>query len=146
MLAAPDIDFKVAQQRFRPDQVYKILGRLTIYATPEDSALGIAELLFGSLSRVGTMSADRLTETQIDAMKEDRLGLDVIDVEVTQKGAHKHTYWIDNPAVLSDVILILRDDRPPGREHGRPLLRGDSGFWEIHDGYPFGGPHAQPGQ
>ena len=61
-----------------------------------------------------------------------------------QKGAHGHTYWIDNPAVLSDVILILRDDLPPGEEHGRPLIRAETGLWEIYDGYPFAGPHVEP--
>ena len=66
-----------------------------------------------------------------------------IEVKVKRKGAHGHTYWIDNPAVLSDVILILRDDLPPGRDRGRPLIRAESGMWEIYDGYPYAGPHAE---
>jgi len=53
-----------------------------------------------------------------------------------------HGYFISNPAVLSDLILILRDNRPPGAENGRPLLREEGGFWELYDGYPFSGRHA----
>ena len=144
ILAAPDIDLQVAQQRFRPDQVFKILGRLTLYATPEDSALGIAEFLFRSATRLGAMTGDALSPEQIRAFYENRFGADVIKVMVKQKGAHGHTYWIDNPAVLSDVILIMRDDRSPGAEHGRPMVRAESGIWEIHDGYPYRGVHAEP--
>ncbi len=142
IIAAPDIDMKVAQQRFRPDQVYKILDRLTIYVTSEDSALGIARFLFKSIARLGSTTSKELTPEQIGALKSDRLGLDAVEVKVKQKGAHGHTYWIDNPAVLSDVILILRDDLPPGRQNGRPLIRAESGFWEIRDGYPYVEPHT----
>jgi esterase/lipase superfamily enzyme len=143
ILAAPDIDLKVAQQRFRPDQVFRVLDRMTIYVTPEDEALGIAGFLFSSLARLGATGGENLTPEQITALKSDRLGIDVIEVKVKQKGAHGHTYWIDNPAVLSDIILILGDDRSPGAEHGRPLIRADTGLWEIHDGYPFKGPHVE---
>jgi esterase/lipase superfamily enzyme len=143
ILAAPDIDLQVAQQRFRPDEVYKILGRLTVYASPEDSALGIAEFLFRSMSRVGALSEKDMSPEQIDAMKGGRIGFDLIEIKVKQRGAHGHTYWIDNPSVLSDVILILRDDRSAGPEYGRPMVRTEVGMWEIHDGYPFAGPHAE---
>jgi esterase/lipase superfamily enzyme len=144
ILAAPDIDLKIAQQRFRPDQVFKILDRLTIYMTPEDSALGISELLFGSVARLGATTDQDLMPEQIEALKNDQVGFDPIEVKVKKKGAHGHTYWIDNPAVFSDVILILRDDLPPGGDHGRPLIRAETGFWEIYDGYPYAGPHAEP--
>jgi esterase/lipase superfamily enzyme len=142
ILAAPDIDLSVAQQRFRPDRVYRIIDRMTIYVTPEDRALGIAEFLFRSLTRLGATTGEDLTPEQVEALRSDRLALDPIEVKVKQKGAHGHTYWIDNPAVLSDVILILRDDLPPGVGHGRPLNRAESGLWEIYDGYPFASPHA----
>ena len=146
ILAAPDIDLQVAQQRFRPDQVHEIIDRTTIYVTPEDKALGLSELLFASAQRVGSLSDTDLTPEQTEAMLDDRIGFDGIDVKVKKKGAHGHTYWIDNPAVFSDVILILRDDASPGRENGRPLLRSESGLWELHDGYPNAGVHAEVGE
>jgi esterase/lipase superfamily enzyme len=142
ILAAPDIDLQVAQQLFRPDQVHQIMDRFTMYATPEDKALGIAEFLFSSLTRLGAVTKDNLSPAQAKALKENRLGIDVINVNTKDKGSHGHTYWIDNPSVLSDIILILRDNLSPGTEHGRPLLQADSGIWQIYDGYPFAGPHA----
>jgi esterase/lipase superfamily enzyme len=142
ILAAPDIDLQIAQQRFRPDRVDEILDRLTVYLTPEDKALGIAEFLFHSLTRLGAMTEESLTPEQIDGLLTGRIGVDLIEVDVKKKGAHGHTYWIDNPSVLSDIILILRDDASPGRENGRPMIRSKVGFWEIHDGYPYGGVHA----
>ncbi len=144
ILAAPDIDLTIFQQRFRPDQVHEILDRMTIYVTPDDKALGIAEFLFSSLARLGAATAEDLRPEVIEALRTDRAGADAIQVKVKKKGSHGHTYWIDNPAVLSDIILILRDDRPPGRQYGRPLIRAETGVWEIHDGYPFSGVHAEP--
>ena len=41
-----------------------------------------------------------------------------------------------SPEVLSDMILVLRDGRKPGKENGRPLEPRDDGFWNINDGYP----------
>jgi esterase/lipase superfamily enzyme len=142
ILAAPDIDLDVANQLFHPDRVHDVLDRMTVYLTPEDKALGLAEWLFSGAARTGSARVGDLSSEEVEALKSDRLGLDPIEVKVRKKGAHGHTYWIDNPAVLSDVILILRDDRPPGRKHGRPLSRADSGLWELHDGYPYGGAHA----
>ena len=142
ILAALDIDLGVANQLFHPDRVHDVLGRMTVYLTPEDKALGLADWLFSSLTRVGSTTTADLSPEEAEALRDDRLGLDPIEVKVRKKGAHGHTYWIDNPAVLSDVILILRDDRPPGQEYGRPLIRADSGLWELHDGYPYGGVHA----
>jgi hypothetical protein len=49
-----------------------------------------------------------------------------------------HSYFHENPAVSSDLILLLRDNRGPGAENGRPLIRRDNNFWEIDDTYPQG--------
>lgn len=142
VLAAPDIDLQVAQQLYRPDRIDEIIDRLTIYLTPKDDALGIAEWLFGGLARLGSMKGITLNEESIRAFNEDRVGLDGIIVKTKRLGAYEHTYWVDNPAVLSDVILVLRDERRAGAEHGRPLLRQENGFWLLEDGYPYEGAHA----
>ena len=47
-----------------------------------------------------------------------------------------HSYFYSHPAVLSDLILILRDGRDPGAENGRPLGREEGTlFWSIDDDY-----------
>lgn len=137
ILAAPDIDWEVAQQRLRPDRVHLVPERLTIYATPEDKAIGLASWLFSSLRRLGQLTGEMLTEKQRQVMVAHDVPVDFIDVNVRKKGSFGHSYFIDNPSVFSDVILILRDERPPGAEHGRPLIKRDDGFWELRDGYPY---------
>ncbi len=52
-----------------------------------------------------------------------------------QGGSFGHGYAIDNPAVSSDVIALLRYGRPPGEENGRPLKHLGENFWGIDDEY-----------
>ena len=47
-----------------------------------------------------------------------------------------HSYFYSHPAALSDLILILRDNRQPGEANGRPLVQLSPGFWRLDDGYP----------
>ena len=61
--------------------------------------------------------------------------LEMIDVQATT-GFVGHGYFISNPSVLSDLILLLRDDLAAGQENGRPLERTPGGFWILKDGYP----------
>lgn len=143
VFAAPDLDLQVTLQRLRPDLVHLAASRFTFYVSEHDKAIGIAGWLFSSIQRLGRLRAEALNEGQRSAL---RMGvIDIIDARVSKLGAHGHTYFIDNPAVLSDLILVLRDSRPAGAEHGRPLIQDESGFWKLYDGYPHAGPHAGEG-
>ena len=146
ILAAPDLDFEVTRQRTRPDRVALVPERLTIYVSPEDKALGIADWLFGSIMRLGQLTSDMLSTEQLEMLRSSDSYVDLINVHTSKLGAFGHTYFIDSPAVLSDVILLLRDNRDAGAEHGRPLLKREDGFMEIRDGYPFAGDHAAPSE
>ena len=46
-----------------------------------------------------------------------------------------HDYEFAHPAVLSDLILVLRDRKEPGAENGRPLGSPIEGLWQIKDDY-----------
>ena len=61
--------------------------------------------------------------------------LSVVDVraKTIKKG---HGYFLDSPACLSDLILVLRDGKKPGEANGRPLYDNPDGFWQLRDGYP----------
>ena len=65
----------------------------------------------------------------------EQTNLNLIDARV-KTGFIGHGYFHSNPAVSSDLILILRDDLDPGVENGRPLKKQATNFWEIHPGYP----------
>ena len=55
---------------------------------------------------------------------------------VTKPGSFGHNYFYSNPAVSSDLMLVLRYGKAPGAENGRPLGIKDDGFWTINDDYP----------
>jgi esterase/lipase superfamily enzyme len=135
ILAAPDMDLEVASLRLRPDMVTMVPERLTMYVSEHDKAIGIAEWLFVSAARLGRVRGDQLTEQQSDNLNNGMI--DVVDAKITKPGPYGHSYFVNNPEVLSDVIMIIRDDREIGTEHGRPLEQNESGMWVLRDGYPY---------
>ncbi len=60
---------------------------------------------------------------------------DVIDARV-KSGSFGHDYFHSSPAVSSDLILLIRDHRPPGAAHGRPLGEEGPHWWVITKDYP----------
>ena len=58
-----------------------------------------------------------------------------IECKVKTSFIQSHSYVFTNPAALSDLILVLRDRRPPGAEHGRPLRQPAEGIWELDQNY-----------
>lgn len=59
-----------------------------------------------------------------------------IDARVADSGRGSHFYFYAHPTVSSDLILLLRDNRSPGAENGRPLAREADGLWRIDQDYP----------
>ncbi|MHC4946962.1 MAG: alpha/beta hydrolase [Planctomycetota bacterium] len=133
VLAAPDLDWEVTVQRITNERIGYIPDRLTIYLSKEDKAIGLASWLFGSVRRLG-----QLEQTDLGPVRAGLLAplkrIDIIDV-TAETGFLGHGYFIGDPSVLSDLILVLRDGRPPGAEHGRPL-RLQGVFWVLDNTYP----------
>ena len=134
VLAAADLDWEVTIQRISAERLVVVPERFTIYLSDDDKALGLSGWLFSSMHRLGTLLESDLTKAQHEALRL-QSDLNVIDVKATT-GFLGHGYFIENPAVLSDLILVLRDDRDPGKANGRPLARSSGGFWDLFDGYP----------
>ncbi|MCI0365208.1 MAG: alpha/beta hydrolase [Phycisphaerales bacterium] len=134
VLAAPDIDLDVFIERFGADRVGFVAERLTIYCSPNDKAIGLSNWLFGSDRRIGQLAFGDLGSSYAVAVKKHPL-MNVVEVraKTDRKG---HGYFLSSPAALSDLILVLRDDRPPGAANGRPLYDDPEGFWQVKDGYP----------
>lgn len=133
VLAAPDIDVEVARQRLQTERLNLACDRITIYTSPDDLAMAIVRWLFDSTLRLGTLGLVKLPKAvRPDFAK--LVDVDVIDTRVSN-GFVGHDYFYNNPAVSSDLILLLRDHCPPG-EPCRPLIRLPNGYWELHDGYP----------
>ncbi len=133
MLAAPDLDLGVMEQRVMTEPIGIAVGAITIYVSPTDKALGISRWLFGGLRRLGTAEATSLDRSTYARLK--TVG-NVNFVELKgDGGSFGHSYFHENPAVSSDVLLAIRFDRKPGAEHGRPLEPQGNHFWLIRDGY-----------
>jgi esterase/lipase superfamily enzyme len=132
---AADIDSQVAQQRLGGEKMFLASDHVTIYTGESDQALKISADMFKSESRIGQIDPDkvkgygrytlRMYADRYTAIHNPR-----------KTGFLGHGYYLSDPAVSSDLILMLRDDRRPGAEHGRPLIKHPSGMWILPDDYP----------
>lgn len=144
IIAAPDIDLAVAEQRIAGDKLPLAVQRFTIYTSPEDKAIGFARKLFQSpRGRVGNFGPENVTERMRHAMEFGKGNLDIVQFlgasdSFTNIGdKYGHSYFRNAPTVSSDVVLMLRDDLDPGTP-GRPLEYDGLNFWRIPPGYPGG--------
>jgi esterase/lipase superfamily enzyme len=134
VLAAPDLDYDVAQQRFAAEHLYEGWELMTIYVTKRDRALGTAEFLFSSPRRIGKIRTEQLTEEQRERMARIR-SIDAVDARI-RTDYLGHGYFLSNPATCSDVILFLRYGRAPGAANGRPLTEVAPNYYILDDNYP----------
>jgi esterase/lipase superfamily enzyme len=132
IMAAPDLDFGVVQQRLAAEGTAAAIRMVNVYLNPRDGALGFAQAL-ATGRRIGRLSPEDFTAE--DWRKLGELGnVHFIDVEAAG-GQLGHAYFRENPAVLSDIILTLRTGAFPG-EAARPLERVRGNFWSLHENYP----------
>jgi esterase/lipase superfamily enzyme len=135
VLAAPDIDLGVAQQRYAADRLHRMYVDLTIYVSSKDRALGSAEWLFATPGRLGKLKPEQMDATARERLGALRRGL-IVDARV-RTDYLGHGYFLGNPAASSDLILVLRYNRPPGAEHGRPLTEIGPNWYIFDDKYPM---------
>jgi esterase/lipase superfamily enzyme len=134
VLAASDLDVDVVFQRAATARLGLVPERTTIYICEKDEALGVSRFLFGSM-RLGKLKPEVFTTEELEALRASR-NLAFIDARVEKPGSFGHNYFYTNPAVSSDLILLMRYQVPPGAEYGRPLHASKNGFWFIDDDYP----------
>jgi esterase/lipase superfamily enzyme len=134
VLAAPDLDEDVFLQRFVAEDVLKTAQRTTIYASPRDRVMELADVVFASRGRVGMLGPRDFSPRARQALA--RLpNLQFIDCKVSHSPIG-HDYIFSDPAALSDLILVLRNRAEPGAANGRPLVQSAEGIWELTDNYP----------
>ena len=135
VLAAADLDVQVVSQRIAAEYLALAVDQATLYTSSEDKAIGIAAWLFASpRGRLGTWTVDQLDEAEIARMKARAGRLSIVDFEGESTG-YGHDYFRTNPAVSSDLVLMIRHGLKPG-EPGRPLENVGLNFWRIPEGYP----------
>ena len=133
VLAAPDLDVDVVIQRAATARLGLVPERAAIYICDKDSALGFSRFLFGSM-RLGKLKPEIFTPEELKALRGSK-NLAVVDARVEKPGSMGHSYFYQNPAVSSDLLLLMRYHLSPGAENGRPLKATDTWFWTIDDTY-----------
>jgi len=134
VLAAPDLDEDVFLQRFVAEDVLSAPRRTTIYASPRDKAMEVADLIFASRGRLGALAPRDFSPRAREALAS-LPNLHFVECKVTHF-SNTHDYVFTHPAALSDLILVLRTRADPGAENGRPLVQTAEGIWELSNNYP----------
>lgn len=136
ILAAPDMDLEVASQRLVPEKLKPICKRITVYLSQDDRAIALARWIFASVGRLGGLEWNKLSAKEQELLRSITF-LTLIDARV-KTDFIGHEYFYRNPAVSSDLILLLRGDHEAGKGGRQDLKRKhpDTNFWEIHAGYP----------
>ena len=135
VLAAADIDAEVSSQRVAAERLMRVPEQMVLYVSPNDFLLNLAGLLFGSKGRIGKIGTGDISPGQREALR-NLPEVQFIDARIAGSWVGSHDYFYHDPAVSSDLILLLRDNRRPGAEYGRPLVSEGAPVWRIYMGYP----------
>ncbi len=134
VLVAPDLDVDVTSQRFVGERMHNVADHLTIYVSRDDQAIGVAEWFAKSTRRLGRVQPEDIDEPLRRRME---LVEDVALIDVRLKSdKHGHSYFYRNPAVSSDLLLMVRYGAVVGSPQ-RPLTQSFPGYWVLDDpAYP----------
>lgn len=127
ILAAPDLDFGVMQQRLMAEQFGPAIGRITIYTSRQDKALRLSQYLMSGL-RFGRVRADDV-ETNERKIFAAAGNVDFIQVPKNRQFIG-HSYFHSNPAVSADLIKVIKTSAKAGSEQ-RPMESLGGNFWQI---------------
>jgi esterase/lipase superfamily enzyme len=136
IIAAPDLDLETITQRITSEELPLKIDRLTVYMSKSDEAIGFSTWLFVSQKRVGRIVQEDLYEVQKQRGQVKGFGTGAMVNTNLKAGFIGHSYFYSHPAALSDLIMILRDNRGPGGANGRPLVQLSPGFWRLDENYP----------
>jgi esterase/lipase superfamily enzyme len=131
ILAAPDLDFGIIKQRLMAEQFGPAFGKITIYTSQEDSALGISQWLTNGLSfgRLNTKDVNVNEQNIFNSVGNVSL------IKVPKSGSFiGHDYFHSNAAVSSDLINLILYKALPGSKE-RPLKKLKNNFWSLDSNY-----------
>jgi len=137
--AAPDMDVDTVIQRMVTVRLGYVPERFAMYVCKNDKALTMSNWLFEGMNRLGMLDSKMFTDEELELARKDEK-VQIIEARVSDSGSFGHDYFHSNPAVSSDIILMMRYGLAPGAENGRPLRVNPHGFWLVDDTYP--GPPA----
>lgn len=127
VLAAPDLDFEVMQQRLMAEHFGPAIGKITIYTSRQDKALRLSQLVMSGL-RFGRVRANDVgvNEQEVFAAAGN---VDFIQVPKDKRFVG-HSYFHNNPAVSADLIKVIKSHSKAGSPE-RPMLSLGGNFWKM---------------
>ncbi|WP_417494343.1 alpha/beta hydrolase [Maricaulis sp.] len=131
ILAAPDIDLGVMEQRLVAEMFGIGFGQIDVYLNRSDDALGVSGWLFGGV-RFGSLGPEQLSAESRSVFQ----GVDSVHFILVDdaRGEARHNHFRLHPGVLSDIAITMRTGAEPG-DPERPLEHLDLNFWRINEGY-----------
>ncbi|MBN2296268.1 MAG: alpha/beta hydrolase, partial [Pirellulales bacterium] len=118
VLTAPDIDADIFRDDIAP-AIIKTAKRVTLYASSNDSALAASKKLHGN-PRAGESGKNLVIVP----------GIDTIDVSEIDTSLLGHTYYGDNDTVITDIVQVLHESKPPNlRERLREARLNGHRYW-----------------
>ena len=133
ILAAPDLDTGIVRQRLLSERFSEAFEQVNIYVNPNDSALRLSSFLTKS-PRIGALKDGDFGPGVVAGLRKQEL-IHFVRVE-GGTGSDSHSYFRDNPAVLSDIVLALRTRAFPGGTL-RPLEEDADAIWRLQQNYPL---------
>lgn len=133
ILAAPDLDVGVVRQRLAAERVAEAFEQVNIYVNPDDLALRLSTFLT-KYPRVGVAGSEDFKSGELAVLRKEGL-IHFIRVEGA-RGSESHSYFRNNPAVMSDIVLALRTRAFPGGTL-RPLEEDPDEIWRLQPNYPL---------
>lgn len=131
ILAAPDLSFDIVAQRIVAERLGPAFGRITAYTSDSDTALALAQRLMSG-TRFGRVDPQQVPENVREVFTQVR-NVNFIHVD-DAGGRFGHSYFRDNPAVLSDIVILMQTCAAPGTA-ARPLLPLAGNFWTLPQDY-----------
>ncbi len=118
LLTAPDIDADVFRNDIAP-AIVKTAKRVTLYASSNDGALVVSKKIHG-YPRAGESGENVVVVP----------GIDTIDVSGIDTSLLGHTYYGDNDTVITDIVQLLHDSKPPSlRDRLRAAASNGHKYW-----------------
>jgi len=133
VLAAADLDVGVFGLRMILENMAVVAHHFVVYSSTKDQAVALSDWLFHSRTRLGVVSMNDIDPT-IRELFAQLPGIQMVQCSVSGFGT-SHDYLFTNPGALSDLVLVLRDERNPGAANGRPLTPCGGSFWKLHNDY-----------
>ncbi len=123
ILASPDIDRDIFLEQLAPRiNDSKVGRRVTLYASSNDWALSLSEMLRGNnVPRAGTGGRSLVVAQDIDSVDASAVPCDLLG----------HSFVMEAARLLEDLAGLIVRRHPPDQRNLRRLLRGALPYWLI---------------